>query len=161
MAKNIDLKNLEQAIIKGYEVLEKRRDFIEIPALKEAEGSMKQRIHNLGKDSDGRRIGLNNKRAGKYSPGYEKRKIKIVGANNIYPINLQLKGDLIKGYTVGRSGERNVLEFQDELSRKKAGWAEENYKTELFKPSDQELEDIKEVWLLQFEDAMNEAFGDL
>ncbi len=161
MARNMDITKLATAIDRGYQILEEKKDFIEIPALKEAERSMKRRIHNAGKDSDGGRIGIKTARAGKYSPGYEKQKEKISGASNLYPINLQLRGDLLKGYTVGQLDGRNVLEFQDPLSRKKAERQEKNYKTEIFRPSDQELEDVKEVLILQFEDAMRDAFGNL
>lgn len=157
----LNVERLIKSIEKGYEVLERSKDAIEIPALKEAEGSMKRRIHNSGQDSEGNRIGIKSKRGGLYSKGYERRKGKIVGEGNLYPINLQLRGDLLKGYTVGQLQGRNVLEFQDDLSRKKAGRHEENYNTELFKPSQQELEDIQEVWLLGFEEALRDAFGKL
>ena len=158
--KNIEIVNLEKFIVKAYDRLSESKDSIEIPALKECERSMKQRIHNKGTDSSGNRIGLKNKYAGKYSPGYEKRKAKISG-DNLYPINLQLEGDLIKGYTVGSSGGKNVLQFQDDFSKRKAEFAEKNYNTEIFKPAAQELEDVKEVFLIGFEEALRDAFGDL
>lgn len=152
--------NLEDFISKAYDKMSKSKDSIEIPALKECERSMKQRIHNKGTDSDGNRIGLLGARKGLYSPGYAAKKAKISG-DNLYPINLQLEGDLIKGYTVGRSGGKNVLQFQDDFSKKKAGYAEENYKVEIFKPSAQELEDVKEVFLIGFEEALRDSFGNL
>jgi len=157
----LNVERLIKAVEKGYETLERSKDSIEIPALKEAEGAIKRRIHNDGQDSEGNRIGIKSKRGGLYSKGYERRKGKIVGAGNLYPINLQLRGDLLKGYTVGIFQGRNVLKFQDELSQKKAGWNEENYNTELFKPSQQELEDVQEVWILGFEEALRDAFGKL
>lgn len=125
----------------------RQKDFIEIPALKELEGSMKQRIHNKGQDYDGTRIGIKSKRAGLYSPGYERFKAKKVGQANLYPINLQLSGDLLKDYTVGKENGENVIKFQTESARLKAGVNEGRYNTEVFRPSSQELEDLKEVYL--------------
>jgi hypothetical protein len=159
MTKVIDALRLAGAVDSAYKKLEESKDYIEIPALKEGERSMKRRIHNAGQDSGGNIIGVKGKRRGLYSPGYARFKARI--ANPLYPINLQLYGDLLRGYTVGKLGDRNVLQFQDEFSKKKAAWAETNYKTEIFRHSEQELEDIKEVWLLQFEDVMKDAFGNL
>lgn len=136
----------------------KKKDLIEIPTLKELEGSLKQRIHNEGKDSENETIGVKGKRKGKYSPSYEKRKKEVVG-EDVYPINLQLNGDLLRGYTVGTEGGRNVLKFQDDLSKKKMARHEKSYNTEIMKPSSQELDDMKEVLITQVEIALKEAFG--
>lgn len=140
----IDLDKLGETLQAAAASIMANRDFIEVPTLLEIEGAVKQRVHNNGTDSGGSRIGLKNSRAGKYSPGYEKRKEKIFG-NDVYPINLYLTGDLQRGYTTGKEGGKNVIKFQDELSRKKAGWAEDNFKVEIFRPSEGELKDAESV----------------
>lgn len=159
MARNIKISDLAKELDKAIAGIIKARDFIEVPTLKEIEGSMKQRIHNNGTDSKGMVIGINSPRKGKYSPGYEKRKAEITGEDNLYPINLQLHGDLIKGYTTGRSGDANVLQFQDDLSRKKAGRHEEYYEAEIMRPSESELEDAKEVMRSQAKDVLKDIFN--
>lgn len=167
MTRNLE-DTVDLALKRVAHVMTTRRDAFEIPALKELEGAMKQRIHNKGKDVTGERIGVKGRLAGKYSPAYERRKkaggvfngrrFAGTGEANIYPINLQLHGDLMKGFTVGDLSGQNVLEFQDELSRTKAGRHEEEYNTVIYKPSDDELEGFTEVWLDQFEDVLKEAF---
>lgn len=131
------------------------RDEIEIPTLKELEGAMKQRIHNKGQDSKGERIGINSKLKGLYTKGYERKKrdggvfngrsYAGSGDTHIYPINLQLHGDLMKEFTVGVKNGLNVLEFQTDLARKKVERHEKSYNTVIYKPSDEELEDAKEI----------------
>lgn len=127
MAKSIEA--VTQDIERGFDQLIRNRDAFEIPTLKELEGSTKQRIHNKGKASDERTlIGK------KYSARYEQQKRKIFG-NNVYPINWELTSDLRRSFTVGKKNGRNVLWFQDEKNRKKAGYLEERYKKEVYKPS--------------------------
>ena len=127
------------------------------------EGAMKQRIHNKGLDSVGDRIGMKTNRAGfdvarlgKYTKQYERRKEnggKIGGrvyagsGDNIYPINLQLHGDLMKDFTVGIDDGRSVLHFQSELSPKIVEKQEKNYNTVIYKPSENEKEGFKDVLL--------------
>lgn len=166
MTRNI-VETLDLILERAAYALQTRKDEVDIPALKELEGSMKQRIHNKGLDSNGERIGIKGKLAGKYSPGYEKRKrdggiiagrsFSGTGEANLYPINLQLHGDLLKGFTVGTSGGNSVLEFQDELSRVKAGRHEDNYNTEIYRPSESEMDDFKEVYLAGFEEVLRDA----
>lgn len=133
-------------------------DSVALPYLKELEGSTKQRIHNFGKDSDNNTIGSKSTRGGRYSPGYERKKGKIVGGD-LYPINLQMKGDLMKSFTVGLELGKPVLKFQDELNAKKAGYAEKNYKTEIYKPSEDQLEDAVEVLIDGIKEFLQDSFG--
>jgi hypothetical protein len=135
-----------------------RSGAIAVPYLKELEGSTKQRIHNEGKDSDGQQIGLKNERKGKYSKGYENRKKKIVGEGNLYPINLQLKGDLLRSFTVGNENGIPVLRFQDEENANKAAYNEKNFKTDIYKPTTQQLEDAKEVMVIGIREVMGQIF---
>ena len=134
-------------------------DAIAIPYLKEFEGSMKQRIHNKGLDSSGQVIGTKAKRGGKYSPGYEKKKIKRVGQANIYPINLQFKGDLLRSFTVGTTNDKAALRFQDESNSNKAAFNEKNFKTDIYRPSESELEDAKEVLITVVEEELSRLFN--
>ncbi len=130
----------------------RNKDKIEIPPLLEIEGAMKQRIHTNGIASNGTQIG------DKYSRGYERFKGRKVGQGDLYPINLQLEGDLIKGYTTGNKGGENVLMFQDSFSRDKAGWNEENYNKDIFKPTVQEIEDGGEIFISEVRDVLKSIF---
>ena len=100
---------------------------------------------------------VNGKNKGKDTRSYERFKARKVG-EDIYPINLELNSDLRKGYTTGTASGVNVIKFQDDLSQKKAGRHEENYKTEIFKPSLNNLEDAKEVMRKQGEAVLRGAF---
>ena len=135
-----------------FNAIARNKDQIEIPPLLEIEGAMKQRIHTDGIASDGTQIG------DKYSRGYERFKGRKVGQGDLYPINLQLEGDLIKGYTTGNKGGENVLMFQDTFSRDKAGWNEENYNKPIFKPAPQEIEDGGEIFQSQVRDVLISLF---
>lgn len=190
MANEIPIDQLASKIEMAFEVLAREKDSIEIPALKECEGSMKQRIHNRGQDSDGNRIGIKGKNKGLYSKPYEKYKLEALGykkvrgyttksgkdvesfyrrkvkddsgyGGNLYPINLQLRGDLSKNFTVGVKNETNVLEFQDELSAKKVERHEKSYNTDIYKPSQSEIEGVRDVYILGFKKALEEAFSNL
>lgn len=141
----------------GIGQLIKNKDAIEIPTLMEIEGAVKQRVHNQGLDSNGVTIGVNGKNKGKYTRSYERFKARKVG-EDIYPINLELNSDLRKGYTTGTASGVNVIKFQDDLSQKKAGRHEENYKTQIFRPSLNNLEDAKEVMRKQGEAVLRGAF---
>lgn len=150
-------------------------DRIAIPYLKEIEGSTKQRIHNQGKDSNDEIIGINSKGKGRYSPGYERsksiqlgytkklkkgqRKTGTESYEQIYPINLQLKGDLLRAYTVGIEGDKSVLKFQDDFNSNKAAWNEKNFKTDIYRPSDEQLEDSKEILLESVQEVIREMFN--
>lgn len=160
MAKNIPLDQLASKLEMAFEVLAREKDSIEIPALKECEGAMKQRIHNRGQDSDGNRIGIKGKNKGLYSKPYEKYKEKISGGN-LYPINLQLRGDLLRSLTVGKTSETNVLEFTDELATKKVERHENSYNTEIYRPSQSEIEGVRDVYIAGFKKALEKAFSNL
>lgn len=154
MAKNTsrdnvpDLSKIEKIFLEGF-------DYAATPYFKELEGSAKQRIHRDGLDSKGKLIGAKSKRKGRYSPGYEKQKRKRSGSN-VYPINLQVDGNLSRAYTVGTSQGKPVLQFQDgsiyPISSKFDGKPsslvalhESYYKTEIYRSSKQELKDAKEI----------------
>jgi len=145
------------------------QDEVTIPYLKEIEGSTKQRIHNEGKDSNEQTIGLKSKHGGRYSPGYEKKKHKQQG-EHFKGINLQLTGKLKDSYTVGVEENKPVLKFHDDpvypSSSKFDGTPSSlvvihsaNYNTELYKPSDQEMEDAKEVLLLGIKAVLKKGFA--
>ena len=136
-------------------------DTIAIPYLKEIEGSTKQRIHNKGLDSNNQQIGINAPRAGRYSPGYERRKKnggiingrKYSGSGErIYPINLQVHGNLKRSFTVGTANNKAVLRFQEDKQSEIAAFNEKNFNAEIYRPSDEQLEDMKEVLILSLED---------
>ena len=138
-----------------------------IPYLKELEGSTKQRIHNKGLDSDGQIIGAKSKRGGRYSPGYEKQKRKKSGVE-LYPINLQLNGDLSRAYTVGIFANKPVLQFHrgklypssakfDGKPASLAAIHSANYNTDIYRPSDEQLEDAKEVLIKGIEDVLRRS----
>lgn len=153
---------VEQILAKiqaGLIFIAQNKDYVEIPALKGMEGSIKRRIHNEGKDSNGDTIGIKGKRGGRYSPAYEKFKKKITGTENLYPINLQLDGDLIKGYGVGVNNGKNVIDFLDELSKKKIEKHETNYKTEIIKPSASDLEEFKMIYINRLKTVIRQAFS--
>jgi len=143
-------------IQKSFGAIAEKIESVALPYLKEIEGSTKQRIHNKGQDSDGNTIGIKGKRSGKYSPGYEKKKGKIVGSGNLYPINMQLKGDLLRDFTVGLTSGKYVLKFQTELSSIKVAAAEKNYKTDIYRPSESQLDDAKEVLIEGIKDVLKE-----
>lgn len=145
-------------IVESFKNIAENVESVALPYLKDLEGSTKQRIHNKGQDSEGDTIGIKSKRGGKYSPGYEKRKGKIVGDGNLYPINLQLKGDLFRSFTVGLSQGKYVLRFQDEKNAAKAGYAESNYKVDIYRPSNGQLEDSTEVLADAMKDFLIDAF---
>ncbi len=152
------MKTIEQ-IVSSFNNIAENVESVALPYLKELEGSTKQRIHNKGKDSEGDTIGAKSKRVGKYSPGYEKIKGKVVGSGNLYPINLQLKGDLFRSFTVGLSQGKYVLRFQDEKNAAKAGYAERNYKVDIYRPSNDQLEDSTEVLADAMKDFLIDAFN--
>jgi hypothetical protein len=159
---------IEDQIRLQIEKIVQTTDQIAIPYLKELEGSTKQRIHNKGLDSDGKQIGLNNKRAGRYSPGYEKRKRdggKINGKNyagsgqDVYPINLQVHGDLLRSFTVGTESGTPVLRFQDQENSNKAAYAEKNYNTDIYRPTTDQLADNEEVLRDLVKDFLRNVFS--
>jgi hypothetical protein len=163
----MNLKSTQERITKTLNDVVNSVDQVAIPYLKELEGSTKQRIHNKGRDSDHQQIGIKNKRAGRYSPGYEKRKKKggkINGTQyagsgeDIYPINLQLHGDLLRSFTVGTAQGKPVLRFQDDFNSNKAAWNERNFKTEIYKPSEDQLDAAKEILLSELKSIFNTLF---
>jgi hypothetical protein len=101
---------------------------------------------------------IGKERAGKYSPGYERVKVKKVGAGDLYPINMQLKGDLLREFTVGLNNGQYVLKFQTELAAIKVAAAEKNYKTDIYRPSNDQLEDAKEVLIEGVKNVLKELF---
>lgn len=131
-------------------------DEVTIPYLKELEGSTKQRIHNKGVATDGTLIGQN--KGNRYSPGYEKKKGKKVGAGNLYPINLQYDGDLLRSFTVGTSAGKPVLRFQDQANSDKAAYLEKLYKKDIYRPSEEQLADTVEVLRIGVEKVLKNAF---
>lgn len=149
-------------------IIKDKKDEIEIPALKELEGAMKQRIHNKGLDSNGDKIGMRGALQGKYTKAYERRKEKGgkfnkryyagSGEEHIYPINLQLHGDLLKEFTVGVKDGVNVLEFQTELAAKKVERHETTYKTKIYEPSKKDQEGFKDVLLLGVGEVLRKNF---
>lgn len=156
------LEKIEQSFV----CIQREKDKIEIPALKEIERSMKVRIHTKGKDSFGDDIGKNSKRKGRYSPGYEKRKRegftdsrgrRYAGTNDLYPINLELFGDMRRSYSVFSLRGQNVMGFQDDFQKMKADKMGEYYRTSIFRPSKQELEDSKEVFVKQIESVLKKC----
>jgi hypothetical protein len=166
MTRNL-VETLDTILARLTFVIQQNNDDIELPALKELEGSMKQRIHNKGQDSDGKRIGLNSKRKGLYTKSYEKKKRDggIIGGRiyagsggNLYPINLQLHGDLLKDFTVGISRGRNVLQFQTSIATKKAERHEKSYNTAIYKPSEDELEGFKDVLVISVGEVLKKNF---
>jgi hypothetical protein len=150
--------NAIEKITQSFFLIAENLESVSLPYLKELEGSTKQRVHNKGKDSEGNIIGIKGKNGGKYSPGYEKKKGKKVGNGNLYPINLQYKGDLFREFTVGLESGKYVLKFQTELSSIKVAAAEKNYKTDIYKPSDDQLDDAKEVLVEGVKDFLKELF---
>lgn len=145
-----ELKNLISGIID-------RIESVSIPFLKEIERSNKRRIHNKGLDSSGKDvIGRKSERRGRYSPGYEKKKRAISGDSNLYPINLQLSGNLLRSQTVGTEQGKPVLKFQDGrvypispgFDGKPSSLMaihEKRYNTSIVKPSGQQMKDGGEV----------------
>ncbi len=130
---------------------------VTIPYFKELEGSTKQRIHNDGQDSDGQTIGMKNERKGKYSTGYAKRKAKIVGDARLYPINLQLRGDLIRKFTTGTEAGKPTLKFQTQEAANIAAYNEQNFKTDIYRPSTQQMDDAKEVLEIGIRDFLQDT----
>jgi hypothetical protein len=157
------MENTINRLSKDLQFIANNVDSIAIPYLKELEGSIKNRIHNLGKDSNGAVIGIRGKRQGKYSPGYER--VKAIAVNrdpdnrNVYPINLQLNGDLLRQFTVGTQSGKPVLKFQTDLEATKAAAHELNYKTEIHRPSESELDDGLEVLIIGLKEFLMDHLG--
>ena len=159
---------VEEILKKVGIIISEKKGEIEIPALKELEGAMKQRIHNKGLDSNGDKIGIKGALLGKYTKAYERRKTKGgnfnkrryagSGEEHIYPINLQLHGDLLKDFTVGVKDGVNVLEFQTELAAKKVERHETTYKTKIYEPSKKDQEGFREVLLTQVGEVLRKNF---
>lgn len=144
------LKDIED-LTNHLELAAKSIDKIRLPYMKEMEASTKDRIHNLGLDSDNKKIGLKSKRKGRYSPGYAKRKRKAEDK-----INLRDEGELMRAYTVGQEHGEAVLKFTDVVTYKSgkgfdgkpASLAEIHsvtYNTDIYRPSNEQLKDNEEV----------------
>jgi hypothetical protein len=149
---NPKLDNIVKQILIDLDRFIDARDEFEIPALKRLEGDVKFRIHNEGLASDGTKIGA------RYSSIYEKFKAQIVGTGNLYPINLELYGDLRKSLTTGVEGGLNVMGFQDDVNRKKAAVNETRYRKDIYKPSGSEVQDMGETLALQIRDVIIRSF---
>lgn len=83
----------------------------EIAALKTVERLIKSRVHNDGKQTSGAPIG-------KYVSRQHIKK-RVAKQRQVGYVDLQLYGDLIKGYTVGKSSGKNVFGFLTDLQRLK------------------------------------------
>lgn len=151
----------------NFQCIEDRRDEFELPALFELEGAMKLRIHTDGLDSENQKLGLKNRRGGLYSKGYEKLKSeggKIGGrsfsgaGSNVYPINLFVFGDLARGYSTGKKGGSSVIAFNSTDAHDKAIYAENNYNTEIFKPTETELQDMEAVLKQGIDEVLKSCF---
>ena len=59
---------------------------------------------------------------------------------------------------MGLSGGKYVLKFQTELAAIKVGAAEKNYKTDIYKPSEDQLDDAKEVLADSMKDFLKGLF---
>ena len=145
--------------------LEGLRDSWEIPALNEIESGIKIQLHRDGQDHEGRlitdgvRFTSPRTPTNSYSSIYARR--RQAAGRQTERADANFSDGLINGYGVGRRSGRNVIDFQDDESRRKAGYLEELYQKELFRPSEQLLEDAVEILTDGFERAAERCFNDL
>lgn len=113
----------------------------EIAALKTAERLIKSRIHTRGKATDGSKIG--NYLKGRY------RKMRAL-THQVSYIDLSFKGDLIRGYTVGTSGKRNVFGYLTDAERVKIEGNAERLGKDISDASAKELAAMEKAYNNEF-----------
>ncbi len=143
-------------------------DVIAVPYLSNYQGAITERIHSRGLNSNDQIIGINASRNGKYSPGYERLKKKGGIINKkfyrgsgelIYPINYEVHGELKRQFLVQESNGKAYLGIRTEEQQKIAGYLEKYYKNEVYKPTESELEDAKEVLITVVEEELSRLFN--
>jgi hypothetical protein len=108
-------------------------DECEIAACLRIEGLIKRRVHTLGNKGDGSQIG-------QYRRESYKRFRKSKGRQIQY-VDLQLEGDLIRGYVTGKTDDTgsNCVGFTNDFETEKAFKMERIY-GQVFAPSEQEID---------------------
>ena len=125
--------------------VQKAIGFAEISALKRVEGLMKNRIHNRGQNSEDTSIGT-------YSVGWAKKR-KAKGRQVAY-VDLQVEGNLIRGYSVGIFEGQNALGFTSELYPLIREKQEENYGS-IFNLTPTEKEQMNKAFMTELKIQLN------
>lgn len=128
MPRDINIEDLDLSkIVKD---LDESLDSCSIPALKDIEQGMKRRIHNRGNATDGSPIG-------QYSPSYANKRRQR--GRQTSRVDLEFEGDMRRDLTVGVTGSEPTLGFKNDFENLKARSHEDRYKTEIYTPSESEI----------------------
>ena len=139
----IDLKNL---------VLRRKAKW-DVQVLTTLLASMKQRIHNTGTATNGTLI------AEKYSDGW--KLTRSLEGRQVGFVDLEFRGDLRKDFVLGSFDGQAVLGFTTDLSTTKSLGLEEKYEKKIYTPSDDEVNDLIEIYNESMDALFAEIFGNI
>ena len=111
-------------------------------------GLISRRVHNRGLDHRGKRIGLNSKRKGSYSPGW--RRERLAKGRQVKRIDMEYESDLRRHFRMVIDDKGVRLSVLSELQIAKLEGAEKRYKTKIYDPMPNELSEAKEVFIRIF-----------
>ena len=117
---------------------------IQLVALKEAEGRLKQRIFNKGLGTEGRNIG-------RYKIGAWKTKRELAGRQTS-KVDLEFTSDLRNGIQIGTNGNDLVLGFISDLQRKKADGNTSIFKKPIFPLSTTEEKAVEKAVIREIDE---------
>ena len=126
-----------------------KRD-IQFPVLKLQEGNSKARIFNEGKASDNTSLGA-------YKNARYKAFRQSIGRQTGYK-DLEVFGDLRRNFTVGTNGDDIVLGFATDKARLIAVGQEQQTGKEIWKPTKEEINDIKKAAVKRIRECLRKSF---
>jgi len=151
--------SIEQVFAKmerGFDCLEENLDEIALPVMKALEGAMTQRIHNEGKKSDGSSIGTYSARYAKYRQS-KGRQTGYVDLEDTSTLRSALQTGEVNGKPVLMLNPNVGYEKSSKRAKEIAGYHEEHY-GELYKPTNEEMDEVKEIVKLQLKKQVKECF---
>jgi hypothetical protein len=146
------MKTISSRIDEIILVLEKEIPNAEEAALNTLLGVYSYRIFNKGNSTDGSKIG-------DYKEGGYKNKTRKDGGYQVGYVDLQLTGGLFFSIVIGESGQRKVLGYNNIEAAKIAGYNEERYKKDIFKPSIEEQAIARNAFLDYLREKIQELFN--
>lgn len=141
---------------RGFDCLEKNLDAVALPAMKSLEGAMGQRIHNDGKKSDGSSIGEYSARYAKYRQS-KGRQTGYVDLEDTSTLRSALQTGEVNGKPVLMLNPNVGYEKSSKRAKEIAGYHEDHY-GEIYKPTKDEMEEVKEIIKLQLGKQVKKCF---
>ena len=127
-----------------------RKKDLQFPLLKLQEGNSKYRIFNEGKSSNGSSLGQYRSLSWKAA--------RLAKGRQVGYKDLEFDGTLRRSYTVGVNGSDFVLGFVTDKSRLIAAAQEAQTKKDIWKPSDEELRDLRKLAAKEIRRCLKKGF---